>query len=133
MKRTVLADTGPLFAAIDPEDAHHKRAQEELAGFKRDKWEVAVAHPTFLEAYSLILFKLGKQMASGWLSNMAGAVLVNPGPEDYRKAVSNVQSFADQPITLFDGAVAALAERLSLPVWTYDHHFDVMHVKVWRS
>lgn len=132
MKRTVLADTGPLFAATDPEDAHHKRAQQDLAGFKRDRWEVAVAYPTLLEAYSLILFKLGKQTASRWLSNMAGAVLVNPGPEDYRKAVSKVQSFADQPITLFDGAVAALAERLSLPVWTYDHHFDVMQVGVWR-
>jgi predicted nucleic acid-binding protein len=27
---------------------------------------------------------------------------------------------------LFDAVYAALAERLDLPVWTFDHHFDVM-------
>lgn len=29
-------------------------------------------------------------------------------------------------------AVATLALRLGLEVWTYDHHFDVMSVAVWR-
>jgi hypothetical protein len=28
--------------------------------------------------------------------------------------------------------VATLAGRLGLEVWTYDHHFDVMRVAVWR-
>jgi hypothetical protein len=38
----------------------------------------------------------------------------------------------DQPITLFDAAVATLAARLQIEVWTYDHHFDVMNASVWR-
>jgi len=28
--------------------------------------------------------------------------------------------------------LAALSARLNAPIWTYDHHFDVMRVKVWR-
>jgi predicted nucleic acid-binding protein len=46
--------------------------------------------------------------------------------------IDEVLSFKDQPITLFDATVAVLAQRTGLPVWTYDHHFDVMRVPVWR-
>jgi predicted nucleic acid-binding protein len=63
---------------------------------------------------------------------MANAALVNPTSEDYRKALVIIGALADQPLTLFDATVAALAARLNLEVWTYDHHFDVMRVSVWR-
>jgi predicted nucleic acid-binding protein len=132
MKQAVLADTGPLYAAADPDDAHHKRACQELRRLAREKREVVVAYPTLLEAYTLVLFRLGKSTATHWLSDMAGAALVNPGPEDYRQAVARIHALADQPITLFDATVAALASRLGIEVWTYDHHFDLMRVGVWR-
>lgn len=58
--------------------------------------------------------------------------LVNPTPEDYRQAAARIGALAGQCITLFDATVAVLATRLNLEVWTYDHHFDVMRVAVWR-
>jgi len=128
----VLADTGPLYAAADPDDAHHKRARQELKRLAGGHQEVFVAYPTLLEAYTLVLFRLGKSAAMNWLEEMAGAALVNPIVADYREAVAKVQSLKDQPITLFDALVASLAGRLDLAVWTYDHHFDVMRVTVWR-
>jgi predicted nucleic acid-binding protein len=128
----VVADTGPLYAAADPDDAHHRRAKRELSRLAGGQKEVVVAYPTLLEAYTLILFRLGQSAALNWLEEMAGAVLVNPIAEDYRQAVAKVQSLKDQPITLFDALVATLARRLSLEVWTYDHHFDAMRVAVWR-
>jgi len=70
--------------------------------------------------------------ASNWLEEMASAALVNPVAEDYRQAIAKVQSLKDQPITLLDALVATLAHRLRLEVWTYDHHFDVMRIAVWR-
>jgi predicted nucleic acid-binding protein len=63
---------------------------------------------------------------------MGSASLVNPSPEDYRQALSRIQTMTDQPVTLFDATVASLATRLELDVWTYDHHFDLMRVRVWR-
>ena len=131
-QQTVLADTGPLYAAADPDDAHHRRAQQELRRLRREKCEVVVAYPTLLEAYTLVLFRLGKSTAASWLNNLGSAVLANPSPEDYRQAVTRIQAMADQPITLFDATVAVLATRLGLEVWTYDHHFDLMRVAVWR-
>jgi predicted nucleic acid-binding protein len=132
VRPAVLADTGPLYAAADPDDAHHKRARRDLSRLAGGHQEVVVAYPTVLEAYTLMLFRLGEGTALRWLEEMAGAALVNPSAEDYRQAVARVQSLKDQPITLFDALVATLALRLGLEVWTYDHHFDVMRVAVWR-
>jgi len=132
MTRAVLADTGPLYAAVDPEDEHHARALQELRKLARDRQEVVVPYPTLLEAYSLILFRLGRDVAAGWLTEMASSAMVNPNPEDYRQAGGRIRALADQSITMFDAVTAVMATRLGLAVWTYDHHFDVMRVPVWR-
>jgi predicted nucleic acid-binding protein len=132
VKPVVLADTGPLYAAADPDDAHHKRARRELRRLSDEKQEIVVAYPTLLEAYTLVLFRLGETAALRWLEEMAGAALVNPSVEDYRNAVIRVRSLKNQPITLFDALVATLAHRMDVEVWTYDHHFDVMRVAVWH-
>jgi len=132
MTRAVLADTGPLYAVVDPEDERHARALQELRKLASDRREVVVLYSTLLEAYSLILFRLGRDVASGWLTEMTSAALVNPTPEDYRKAGDRIGALADQSITLFDAVAGVIATRLGLAVWTYDHHFDVMRVPVWR-
>ncbi|MGB8065320.1 MAG: PIN domain-containing protein [Candidatus Sulfotelmatobacter sp.] len=132
MTRAVLADTGPLYAVVDPEDEHHARALQELRKLARDRREILVPYSTLLEAYSLILFRLGRDVASGWLMEMTSAALVNPTPEDYRRAGDRIRALADQPITLFDAVAAVTATRLGVAVWTYDRHFDVMRVPVWR-
>ena len=132
MKRAVVADTGPLYAAVDPQDAHHHRALEQLQELERERREIIVTFPTLLEAHSLILFRLGQKVASRWLAEISDAALVSPAREDYRQAFVRVRALPDQRISLFDATVAALATRLDLEVWTYDHHFDLMRVKVWR-
>lgn len=133
MRRSVLADTGPLFAAVDPDDAHHERAQNEIQSLAREKRDVLIAYPTLFEAYSLVLFRLGKIESQRWLTGILDvATLINPTPEDYQKGFAKALSFADQPITLFNATLAALSSRLDVAVWTYDHHFDIMHVPIWR-
>ncbi len=132
MKHAVLVDTGPLYGAVDPHDARHKQAVEGLRSLAREKREVIVAYPILLEAYTMVLQRLGRNTASDWLTDMAGATLVNPTPEDYRLAVARIEALPDQSITLFDAIVATLSSRLGLPVWTYDQHFDLMRTSVWR-
>jgi predicted nucleic acid-binding protein len=132
MNRAVLADTGPLYAANDGDDAHHQRALRELKELAREQRRVVIAYPTLLESYSLLLFRLGRSAAADWLNEVEAAQFVSPIPADYGRAIAMVRALADQRITLFDATVAALAMRLGLEVWTYDHHFDVMRVPVWR-
>jgi predicted nucleic acid-binding protein len=130
--RVVMADTGPLYAAVDPHDAQHKRALQELQNLHKDRRQVVTLYSTLLEAHSLILFRLGRAVAAQWLREMADATMINPTAEDYRQAEGRIQTLADQPITFFDAVVATVATRLKVEVWTYDHHFDVMRVPVWR-
>lgn len=94
---------------------------------------VAVAYTTIAEAYTLVLRRLGSRYAHGWLANLQdGAIPISPDPDDYQKAVLRIQKYPDQTITLFDALTAVLSEKLDQPVWTYDHHFDLMGVTRWN-
>ncbi len=132
MMDAVLADTGPLYAAVDPRDAFHEQAVAEICKLARERRRVVVAYPILLEAHAMVRRRLGRSAASDWLADMVDTALINPTPEDYRQAIARIGAAADQPITLFDATVAVLATRLRLEVWTYDHHFDMMRVRVWR-
>lgn len=131
--QAVLADTGPLYAATDPDDRYHTQAQQQLQVLEEESYSVVLAYPTLLEAYTLVLHRLGGRTAARWLDDVrVGTASLNPTADDYLAAVGMVKRFPDQTITLFDATVAALAIRLSIPVWTYDHHFDAMQSRVWR-
>jgi len=132
MTRAVLADSGPLYAAADEDDVYHEQALRQLEKLARDRREVVIAYPILLETYGLVLFRMGTGAALKWLTYLTDAALVNPTPEDYRQAFTRVRALPDQRVTLVDATVAALASRLGLEVWTYDHHFDVMRIPVWR-
>jgi len=133
MKRAVLADTGPLYAAADKDDSYHRRAHSELRRLSREGFNVWVAYPTLCEAYTLVLHRLGKPAAANWLDDMLGGVsLINAAIEDYQEAKNKIAVFADQPISFFDAIVAVLSDRLAIAVWTYDHHFHLMRCNIWH-
>jgi len=132
MTRGVLADAGPLYAAADASDGYHQQAREELQTLHNDRVQIVVAYPTLLETHALVLSRMGTRAGLLWLKYMFDAARVNPTPEDYRQAIAKVHALPDQQISLFDATLASLAGRLELKVWTYDHHFDVMRVPVWR-
>ena len=133
MSREVLADTGPLYAALDPDDTWHARARDELMQLNVGQRDIVVLYSTLMEAYSLVLYKFGRHIAQRWLAEVTSQVrLVNPAPEDYRMAWARVGDYQDQPLSLFDTVLAAVSTRLDLAVWTFDHHFDLLRVTVWR-
>ncbi len=131
--RSVLADTGPLYALVDPDDEHHERAKAELGRLSAEGWILLVAFPILMESYTLVLRRLGVKVAQGWWREIIeGAGLVTPGREDYLEAGRRADRYSDQEITLFDALSAVLSDELEAPIWTYDHHFDVMRATVWR-
>ncbi len=133
MTRIVLADTGPLYAAVDPDDQYHSRAQTELDRLQNDGWGIAIAYPTLLEAYTLVMQRLGIAVAHQWLDEIVGAtVLILATADDYVSAMRRVRVYADQRLTLTDLVLATISMRLGVPVWTYDYHFDLLQAAVWR-
>jgi len=100
--RAVLADTGPLYAAVDPDDQYHARAQEQLQELADQGLSVVLAYPILLETYTLIRYRLGSASAAAWLEDVRdGSAWINPSPQDYREATALVGRFPDQSITLF--------------------------------
>lgn len=131
--KTVLVDTGPLLAALDSSDSYHERAQGEIASLARESRGVALPFPILCESHSLVLRKLGAYQARGWLREVRGyASLFNPTSADYERAAGRVLAYSGEKLSMFDAVLAVVSERLSLPVWAYDHHFDVMGAEVWR-
>ncbi len=133
MIHTILADTGPLYAAVDPDDQYHRRAQRELGRVQAEGWQTAVVYPTLFEAYTLVMQRLGIPVAHRWLDEITGAVtLPTPTAEDFVRALERLHAYRDQRLTLTDTMLATVSIRLACPVWTYDHHFDLLQVTVWR-
>ena len=131
--KAILADTTPLYGAIDTSDQFHARAQAEIQRIAKEKLIVVVSFPVYIETYSLLLYRLGFEQANRFSQNcLESANFLNPTEEQYLKAIKKVQQFPDQTITIVDALTAILADELNIPVWTYDYHFDVMKISVWR-
>ena len=129
----MLVDTGPLYAAEDPDDSQHTRFRRERQRLIDQNLQTVVPYPMLLEAYSLVMRKLGLRQAQSFLEEGYKTTLfTNPTAEDYDKAHVRVLRYQDQDISLYDAVIAEISERLEAPVWTFDHHFDVMGVNVWR-
>jgi predicted nucleic acid-binding protein len=133
MMPAVIADTGPLYAAVDPDDLCHRRSRADLQRLAGEGIGVTVVGSTLLECYTLIVQRLGPTVAHRWLSEVEeGATIVQPTLDDLTAAAHLVRRFGDPPLTMFDTVLAVVSLHLELPVWTFDHRFEGMHVPVWR-
>lgn len=131
-ERIILADTGPLYAIISPRDQYHERSLAELTALRADRRLMAVTYSTVLETYSLILQRHSQPSAIRWIEDVArNPLILEPIVSDYRQAFEIVRRFTDQPIALFDAVLASFAIRSHLPIWTYDHHFDILGAERW--
>jgi predicted nucleic acid-binding protein len=131
--RAIIADTGLLCAEADRSDQYHQRSRSELLMINREKLTVIVPYPIYLEAHKLVLYASGVQAGIAFAERLALQTnLISPTPEDYQTALRLMSRFTDQQITLFDAFTAVLALQMQLSVWTYDFHFEVMGVPVWR-
>jgi predicted nucleic acid-binding protein len=133
MKGAVIADTGPLYATVDPDDVCHHRSRADLTRLAGEGDGVVVVGSTLLECYTLIVQRLGPIVANRWLGEIeAGATVVQPTLEDLTAAAQLARRFNEPPLTMFDAVLAVVSRRLDLPVWTFDHRFEAIGGPVWR-
>ncbi len=77
--------------------------------------------------------RLGIATSIRWLTQIVDdVVLTNPSPAHDLAAVYRLGQDPVQPIALPGAVLGVLSENFGLPVWTLDHHFDVMKMPVRR-
>lgn len=90
--------------------------------------------PTVCEAYSLVLQRTSVPFAHRWLHALTETTtILTSAHEDILAAIPLVERYRDQDVSLFDALIAVVSSRTNAPVWTYDHHFDVLRANVWRG
>ena len=88
--------------------------------------------PVVQETHHLLLQRIGLHIASPWLEEInATTAIVATNLDDYWQVCALLARFPDQRISIGDGLLAVVSKRLMSPVWTYDHHFDILGAEHW--
>ena len=129
---SVLVDTSAIFALLNPEDDHHRKAVAVNEVLIRRK--VALVLPNFLlaESHAIINKRLGAPSARAFLhAALQDYDIERVTLEDEWAAQAILQHPGKTAgVSYFDAVAAALAERLQIhEIFTFDRHFTLLGFK----
>jgi predicted nucleic acid-binding protein len=108
------------------------RARANQNRLEQQRRPVAVLTTTLAEAHTLILYRQGASAAAAWFDAITPSVrMIHPTIEDFRTAIPLIRQFPDQRLMIFEALVYVVSNRLGLPIWSYDHHFDMLQANRW--
>ena len=127
-----VVDTGPLYAAVDQDDADHARCRAVLEDATR---RLVIPALVVAEVTYLIANRLGAGVEARFLRSLARLDLEAPAPEDWPRIAELVEQYGDFPLGGIDASVIALAERLDVDtIATLDErHFRAVRPKHRRA
>jgi hypothetical protein len=134
---TVLADTGPLYALLDRDDAWHGRVRE---WWLANREPVRVPVCVLPEVCYLVGTRLGARAEAALVRAVADGefqVEALDEAEDLRRSEDLMFTYLDAPLGFVDASVAAMAERLGVVtlLTTDRRHFSLVrprHVPAFR-
>jgi uncharacterized protein len=117
-----VADTGPLYAALDFDDDDHKASAEAL---QRPGLRLVIPTLVVAEVSYLAATRLGSDVEAAFIASLADLDVEAPAPQEWTRIAELVRRYASFPLGATDASVIALAERLGTPhVITLDRrHF----------
>lgn len=117
-----VVDTGPLYAAVDADDADHARCR---AALEDASYRLVIPALIVAEVTYLIGTRLGAGVEARFLRSLADMDVEAPAPEDWHRIAALVDQYGDFPLGGADASVVALAERLDADtiVTLDDRHF----------
>jgi len=124
---TVVADTGPLYALVDGDDAWHKRVVE---WWRKNREPVVVPVCVLPEVCYLLHTRISQQAEAAFVRAITDGefVIESLESEDIVRAETLVRKYADLDLGFVDATVIATAERLdATEVLTTDRrHFSAV-------
>jgi hypothetical protein len=128
-----VVDTGPLYAAVDEDDADHARCRTVLEQAGR----LIIPALVIAEAAYLVGTRLGPRVEARFLKSLTRMHVEAPTPNDWLRIADLVEQYGDFPLGGVDASIVVLAERLEVEtlVTLDDRHFRAVrprHRKAFR-
>lgn len=124
---TVVADTGALYALVDAGDVWHARV---TTWWRSNSSAIVIPVTVLPEICSLLQTRIGPAAELAFVQGLAeDEFTVEPTEsEDFVRAASLIDQYADLPLGFVDASIVAMAERLEArDVLTTDRrHFSVV-------
>lgn len=123
----IVCDTGPLVAAFNAKDRHHRRSVDVL---ETHRGPLLVPSPILTEVCYLLASRSGPRAEAAFLRALCSGELelVSLVAQDLERMSELVEKYGDLPLGAADASVVAVAERLgSVAVATIDvKHFRIV-------
>ncbi len=104
-----IVDAGPLYAAVDADDADHARCVEVL---QRTDLDLVVPALVVAEVTFLVGRRMGAEVEAEFLRGLATLEVEAPSADDWPAIADLVKRYGDFPLGGTDASVAVLASRL---------------------
>jgi hypothetical protein len=131
---SVVADTGALYALVDASDQWHERVTE---WWKHNRKPILVPVTVLPEVAYLLHNRISPDAELAFVRSVADGELVTESvePEDWDRAVSLMERYADLLLGFVDASVVAVAERVEArEILTTDRqHFSVVRPQHLRA
>ena len=109
MASLALVDAGPLYSAVDTDEADHRHCLEALS---RTDLILVVPALVITEVLYFVNKRLGPRAESAFLNGLKAFQIEAPTPADLGRMAELVEQYSDFPLGGTDASVVALAERL---------------------
>jgi predicted nucleic acid-binding protein len=122
---TTFVDTSALYAVLDRDDAHHRRARAAWQALLGGAAELATSNYVVVETAALVQHRLGMTALRALCDDVLPALAMEwVTPEDHAQGVAAILSAGRRKLSLVDCTSFALMRRLG---WTrcfaFDRHF----------
>jgi predicted nucleic acid-binding protein len=123
-----VVDTGPLYAAVDEDDADHARCRAVL---EDGRHRLIIPALIVAEATYLVGTRLGATIEARFLRSLSAMDVEAPTPDDWIRIAELVERYGDFPLGGSDASAIALAERLDAEtiVTLDERHFRAVRPK----
>jgi uncharacterized protein len=126
MRNAAIADSGPLIALFDRDDAHHKRTVEFLAAHPRLR--LVTTWAVLNETSALLGSRVGKQAEIDFLTwvERGGISIASQDGSALLRIRALIEKYRDLPFDFADASVAVLAEQTEIgAIITIDRDFEI--------
>jgi len=104
-----IVDAGPLYSAVDTDEADHLHCLEALS---RTDLILVVPALVITEVLHFVNKRLGPRAESAFIQGLEAFQIEAPTPADLRRMAELVEQYSDFPLGGTDASIVALAERL---------------------